>query len=140
MNRFFLFRPVVFFLLFSLYPFLVCTAPSAGASQTFSSASQLVSAVTGRAAPAISLECAVYQEKHLAMLAKPVVFTGRMSMRRPDMLRWEFKHPIPSVFIINGSRVFRCTPSSPLPQPLSPLRGECQVCRRVQVKEPEDFG
>ncbi len=106
------FRQFCLFVFFLASSLLICPAFYAEAGHGFSSARDLVSAVTRKAAEARSLECSVYQEKHLSMLAKPVVFTGRMSVQRPDRLRWEFVYPIPSVFIINGSRVFRCTPSS----------------------------
>ncbi len=89
-----------------------CSAGTADSAQRFASTQELVSAVTREAALVHSLSCAVFQEKHLAMLARPVIFTGRMSVQRPDRLRWAFISPIPSVFIINGSRVIRCTLSS----------------------------
>ena len=76
----------------------------------YATAQELVAAVTERALAVNTLSCDVVQEKHLAMLARPVVFTGRMSVKRPDKLRWEFVKPIPSVFIINGSRILRCSP------------------------------
>ena len=93
---------------------LLQPGPACAADQVrrFDSAAQLVTAVTGRAASVHSLTCSVYQEKHLAMLAQPVVFTGRMSLQRPDRLRWEFTYPIPSTFIIDRTRVIRCTPST----------------------------
>lgn len=49
------------------------------------------------------------QEKHLAMFDKPVQFTGRLAIIRPDKLRWEFTEPVPSVLIFNGNEGIRCS-------------------------------
>lgn len=84
----------------------------AGDGREFSSAGQLVAAVMKEAAGARSLTCSVVQEKHLSMLAGPVIFRGAMSLEKPGRLRWEFTEPVPSIFIINGSKVMRCTPGS----------------------------
>ena len=48
------------------------------------------------------------QEKHLAMLAQPVIFTGKLSLVRPDKLRWQFLSPLPSTLIFNGDKGIRC--------------------------------
>ncbi|MBM9519741.1 outer membrane lipoprotein carrier protein LolA [Desulforhopalus vacuolatus] len=48
------------------------------------------------------------QEKHLAMLARPVLFSGQLSLVRPDKLRWQFLNPIPSTLIFNGDKGIRC--------------------------------
>ncbi len=48
------------------------------------------------------------QEKHLQMFQQPVRFTGRLSLVRPDKLRWEFFSPAPSVLIFNGDSGLRC--------------------------------
>lgn len=55
-----------------------------------------------------SFSCTFTQEKHLAMFAQPVLFQGRLAIIRPDKLRWEFTHPVPSVLILSGERGIRC--------------------------------
>jgi outer membrane lipoprotein-sorting protein len=47
------------------------------------------------------------QEKHLPILAKPLVSTGRLFYRRPDALRWEYETPVRSVLIIQGGKARR---------------------------------
>jgi len=106
----------LFFVLLMLFPALSAAFPASGTvgSQDggFSNADQLISAVMKRAGEASSLSCRFVQEKHMSMLAQPVVFTGRMNVRRPDRLRWEFTSPVPSIFIIDGAKIKRCTPST----------------------------
>ncbi len=48
------------------------------------------------------------QERHLALFAKPVIFHGKLTIVRPDKLRWEFIDPVPSVIIFNGDKGIRC--------------------------------
>ena len=48
------------------------------------------------------------QEKHLAMLTQPVIFSGKLSLVRPDKLRWQFLSPLPSTLIFNGDKGLRC--------------------------------
>ena len=48
------------------------------------------------------------QEKHLALFSEPVVFSGRITVARPDRLRWEFVSPIASLLILNGNIGIRC--------------------------------
>lgn len=44
------------------------------------------------------------QEKHLKILKKPLVSTGRFIFAAPQSLRWEYHAPIPSILIMhNGS-------------------------------------
>ncbi len=101
-----------YFLLLSVFHLIscLCILPVAAEDKPlrYGSVNELIAAVTRQAATARNLSCDVVQEKHLSMLSGPVIFTGRMIVQRPDRLRWEFISPIPSVFIINGSRVIRC--------------------------------
>lgn len=48
------------------------------------------------------------QEKHLSIFKEPVVFQGRLSLVRPDRLRWEFFTPVSSVLILNKESGMRC--------------------------------
>jgi outer membrane lipoprotein-sorting protein len=45
------------------------------------------------------------QERRLAMLARPVVSTGRFYCEKPDRLRWELVSPEPSGFLVNRDQV-----------------------------------
>ena len=47
------------------------------------------------------------QEKHLPILAKPLVSTGRLFYRRPDALRWEYTAPVKSVLIMDDGKARR---------------------------------
>lgn len=53
------------------------------------------------------------QERHLALFAKPVIFHGRLTIVRPDKLRWEFTDPVPSILVFNGGNGLRCSDQSP---------------------------
>ncbi len=53
------------------------------------------------------------QEKHLSMFTTPVKFEGKLSIIRPDKLRWEFLSPLPSVLILNGDKGVRCSEKAP---------------------------
>ncbi len=60
------------------------------------------------AAKVNSFSCDFRQERHLALFARPVVFTGHLYLVRPDRLRWEFSTPIPSLLILDGNIGRRC--------------------------------
>ena len=47
------------------------------------------------------------QEKHLPILAKPLVSTGRLYYRRPDALRWEYTSPLQSVLLMHNGETRR---------------------------------
>ena len=47
------------------------------------------------------------QEKHLPILVKPLVSTGRMFYRRPDALRWEYTSPLKSVLLMRNGETRR---------------------------------
>ena len=53
------------------------------------------------------------QEKNLSLFSNPVIFQGRLSIVRPDRLRWEFISPVPSVLILNGEQGLRCNDKAP---------------------------
>ena len=54
-----------------------------------------------------SVEAAFTQEKHLEILAEPLVSRGRLLFAAPDKLRWEYEAPLPSVLLMDGDRVQR---------------------------------
>lgn len=48
------------------------------------------------------IHAAFRQTKHVALLAEPLVSTGRFSFERPDRVRWEMVTPEPLVIEISG--------------------------------------
>lgn len=69
--------------------------------------------VEKRATLVNSFSCDFRQERNLALFARPVVFTGKLYLVRPDQLRWEFTAPIPSLLILDGNTGRRCGAGSP---------------------------
>ncbi len=57
--------------------------------------------------------CDFRQERTLAIFAKPVIFSGKLFLSRPDRLRWEFTKPITSLLILDGKTGRRCGEGSP---------------------------
>ncbi len=53
------------------------------------------------------------QERRLALFADPVIFHGKLTVIRPDRLRWEFTSPVPSALIFSGKVGMRCTDKAP---------------------------
>jgi outer membrane lipoprotein-sorting protein len=49
-----------------------------------------------------SISADFVQEKHLPILAKPLISNGRLFYRRPDSLRWEYTSPVKSVLLMHG--------------------------------------
>lgn len=47
------------------------------------------------------------QEKHLPILARPLVSQGRLFYRRPDDLRWEYTAPVKSVLLMHAGEARR---------------------------------
>jgi outer membrane lipoprotein-sorting protein len=54
------------------------------------------------------VQCTFEQERNLTLFTQPIYFTGKMSLSRPDKLRWENIDPIPSVMIFAGDKGIRC--------------------------------
>lgn len=69
--------------------------------------------VEARAAGTRAFACDFRQERRLAIFAKPVVFSGKLYLARPDRLRWEFTSPIASLLILDGKTGRRCGEGSP---------------------------
>ena len=80
----------------------------AGTRPSYASPEALARAVVKRASGTRTVTCNVVQEKHMSMLARPVVFRGTLYLMRPDRLRLEFTTPMQSVFILDGSRILKC--------------------------------
>ncbi|MFH0727450.1 MAG: outer membrane lipoprotein carrier protein LolA [Pseudomonadota bacterium] len=49
-----------------------------------------------------SLEADFVQEKHMRILAVPLIARGHLIFRSPDSLRWEYRHPMQSVLLMHG--------------------------------------
>jgi len=47
------------------------------------------------------------QEKHLPILARPLISSGVFIYRRPDALRWEYRHPVRSILLVDGASAKR---------------------------------
>jgi hypothetical protein len=54
-----------------------------------------------------SVQAVFTQEKHLQILAKPLVSQGRLLFDAPDRLRWEYTAPLPSVLLMDAGSVQR---------------------------------
>lgn len=52
-----------------------------------------------------SIQADFIQEKHLKILARPIISTGTLTFQAPQSLRWEYQTPIPSILLMNGSKV-----------------------------------
>jgi outer membrane lipoprotein-sorting protein len=52
-----------------------------------------------------SIEAAFHQEKHLPILAQPIVSEGRFSFQAPQSLRWEYQSPVHSVLLLHQGRI-----------------------------------
>ena len=47
------------------------------------------------------------QEKHMKILARPLVSRGAFLFKAPDSLRWEYKEPVESVLVMHNGRIRR---------------------------------
>lgn len=45
------------------------------------------------------------QEKHLKILARPIISTGSFTFQAPQSLRWEYRTPIRSILLMHGGKV-----------------------------------
>ncbi|MBU0483428.1 MAG: outer membrane lipoprotein carrier protein LolA [Proteobacteria bacterium] len=61
-----------------------------------------------------SFSCDFIQVRHLAIFPQPVKFSGRLTLSRPDRLRWEFITPLPSVLVLNGKKGLKCNDRGPV--------------------------
>jgi outer membrane lipoprotein-sorting protein len=54
-----------------------------------------------------SISADFVQEKHLPILAKPLISEGHLFYRRPDALRWEYISPVKSILLMHDGDVRR---------------------------------
>lgn len=52
-----------------------------------------------------SVQADFIQEKHLKILARPIISTGTFTFQAPQSLRWEYQTPIRSVLLMHGGKV-----------------------------------
>lgn len=68
-----------------------------------------VQAMAGESAPASlrlrSVQADFVQEKHLNILAHPIISKGIFLFQAPQSLRWEYKSPVHSVLLLHGGKV-----------------------------------
>ena len=59
------------------------------------------------AATVTAVKAEFVQEKHMQILARPLVSNGAFLFRAPDSLRWEYSAPIKSVLVMHNGQVRR---------------------------------
>lgn len=55
--------------------------------------------------PLRSIQADFTQEKHLKILARPLVSTGTFTFQAPGSLRWEYRTPVASVLLMHGGKI-----------------------------------
>lgn len=56
-----------------------------------------------------SVQADFIQEKHLEILARPIVSTGTFTFQAPQSLRWEYRTPVPSILLLHKGKVTKFT-------------------------------
>ena len=54
-----------------------------------------------------SVQAGFVQEKHMKILARPLVSEGVLLFQAPDSLRWEYQHPVQSVLLLHKGKTRR---------------------------------
>jgi outer membrane lipoprotein-sorting protein len=54
-----------------------------------------------------SVRAGFTQEKHMKILARPLVSEGILLFQSPDSLRWEYQHPVQSVLLLHNGQTRR---------------------------------
>jgi outer membrane lipoprotein-sorting protein len=52
-----------------------------------------------------SIQADFTQEKHLKILARPLISTGTFTFAAPQSLRWEYTTPVPSILLMHGGKI-----------------------------------
>jgi outer membrane lipoprotein-sorting protein len=63
--------------------------------------------IRGAADDVASISAEFVQEKHLPILARPLVSRGVFYFSKPDSLRWEYRQPIRSILLMQGGTIRR---------------------------------
>ena len=61
----------------------------------------------GAAGTVTSVKAAFVQEKHMKILARPLVSEGLLLFQGPDSLRWEYQQPIQSILLMHNGKTRR---------------------------------
>jgi outer membrane lipoprotein-sorting protein len=56
-----------------------------------------------------SIQADFTQEKHLKILARPLISTGKFTFAAPQSLRWEYTTPIRSILLMHGGKIRKYT-------------------------------
>jgi len=54
-----------------------------------------------------SVQAGFVQEKHMKILARPLVSEGVLLFQGPDSLRWEYRHPVQSILLLHKGKTRR---------------------------------
>jgi outer membrane lipoprotein-sorting protein len=54
-----------------------------------------------------SVRAGFTQEKHMKILARPLVSEGVLYFQAPDSLRWEYRHPVQSILLLHKGKTRR---------------------------------
>jgi outer membrane lipoprotein-sorting protein len=101
--------------LFMLFFIFIAPGPfPAVAEESNSELEEFLQRVEQNSASISSFSCDFIQVRHLAIFPQPVKFSGRLSLSRPDRLRWEFIKPLPSVLVLNGKKGLKCDDGGPV--------------------------
>ena len=89
--------------------FFLCSITSAFSTETDSELDLLLQKIKSNSSKVQALSCNFSQTRHLAIFTKPVLFSGILTLSKPDKLRWEVTKPIPSVILLNDTKGMRCS-------------------------------
>ncbi len=85
---------------FSKYPFLITAFMCIGWADSWEDLKTAAGTVT-------SVRAGFTQEKHMKILARPLVSEGILLFQSPDSLRWEYKHPVQSILLLHNGKTRR---------------------------------
>ena len=108
-------RLPIFLALFILCSLFIGPGPfSAVAEESSPGLEDFLRRVEENSASISSFSCDFTQVRHLTIFPQPVEFSGRLSLAKPDKLRWEFTKPLPSVLVLNGKKGLKCSDGGPV--------------------------
>ena len=82
-------------------------ASAASERQEDSSVTAQQAAITARFAAVNTIESRFTQEKHMALLDKPVTSEGLFYFEKPGRIRWQYTKPFQNGFLIDGKKTYR---------------------------------
>jgi len=89
------------------FPALVVSAVLLAAAPACAGAADSWQEIKAAARQITSIHADFVQEKHMPILARPLVSAGTLDYRAPDDLRWEYRAPIRSILLMHNGRVRR---------------------------------